>query len=419
MGEGDGAGEAGLECQRDLFSLPEGLHYLNCAYMSPLPRPVEEAVSRGLRRKRNPTDIAPRDFFEDAEEVRRRFGDVLGGDPERVAILPSVSYGISLCARNLRVGRGQRIVVTAEQFPGNVYAWRRVAAEACAEVVTVGPGDGGAVEGAAVPGEAGGATPGGTAGGAGATGGSRGARWNARLLEAVTRGTAVVALPHVHWTDGTLFDLEAVGRRAREVGAALVLDATQSVGALPLDLGAVRPDAVVTATYKWLLGPYSMALVWLGDRFADGVPLEETWMGREGSEDFQHLVDYRDEYQPGARRYDVGEVANFGLLPGVKEALGLIAAWRPRRIQAYCAALTAPLVETARSRGFVVEDDRWRGQHLFGIRMRPDVELDRLKGELDRRRISASLRGTALRVSPNVYNDAGDVAALQEVLDGV
>ncbi|MGD2069733.1 MAG: aminotransferase class V-fold PLP-dependent enzyme [Gemmatimonadota bacterium] len=417
MDERDGAGGPVLACQRDLFSLPEGLHYLNCAYMSPLPRPVEEAVARGLRRKRNPMDIAPRDFFEDVEEVRRRFGDVLGGDPERVAIVPSVSYGISLCARNLEVGRGQRIVVTAEQFPGNVYAWRRVAAEAGAEVVTVGPGAGDADEGSAPQGEDGRVTPGGAAGGGGAPGGSRGARWNARLLEAVTPETAVVALPHVHWTDGTLFDLEAVGRRAREFGAALVLDATQSVGALPLDLEAVRPDAVVTATYKWLLGPYSMALVWMGDRFADGVPLEETWMGREGSEDFQHLVDYRNEYQAGARRYDVGEVANFGLLPGVKEALGLIAAWRPRRIQAYCADLTAPLVETARDRGFVVEDDRWRGQHLFGIRMRPDVELDRLKAELDRRRISASLRGTALRVSPNVYNDAEDVAALQEVLD--
>jgi selenocysteine lyase/cysteine desulfurase len=386
--------------RRDAFSLPEGLHYLNCAYMSPLPRVTEDAVIEGLRCKRDPTGITPEDFFRDAEEVRRRFGAVLGGDAERVALLPSVSYGISLCARNLTVGRGSRIVVSEEQFPGNLYAWRRVAEERGAQVVTVGPGEGTSASEGAAAGES----------------FSRGARWNQRLLEAVSADTSVVALPHVHWTDGTRFDLEALAARARDVNAALVLDATQSVGAMPLDLDAVRPDAVVTATYKWLLGPYSMALAWLGERFDGGTPLEETWMGREGSEDFQHLVDYRDEYQAGARRYDVGEVANFALLPGVKASLGLILELGPERIQAYCADLTSSLVEGARQRGFHVEDEAWRAGHLFGIRMRPDVELERLKRELDRRRIVASLRGTALRISPNVYNDAADVAALDEVL---
>lgn len=395
-----------IDCRRDAFSLPPDLHYLNCAYMAPLPRATETAVVEGLRAKRDPTDIGPDDFFRNAEAVRRLFARIVNGDPERVAILPSASYGVALCARNLEVGRGQRIVVTHEQFPGNVYAWRRVAEEKGAEVVTVGAsGEAPAGSGSGAPGSS-------------APGAGRGAAWNARLLEAVTPDTAVVALPHVHWTDGTRFDLDAVCARAREVGAAVVVDATQSVGALPMDVERLRPDAVISAVYKWLLGPYSMALAHLGPRFDQGVPLEETWMGREGSEDFQHLVDYRDAYQPGARRYDVGEVANFALLPGVRASLELVLEWGPERIQAYDRELTRELVELAGERGFTVEDPEWRADHILGIRMRPDIELAALKASLDEARVVASLRGSALRVSPHVYNDASDVGALMEVLEG-
>lgn len=390
-GGGSGDASAPLACQKHGFSISPDVHYLNCAYVGPLPKVTEEAVTRGLRRKRTPTSITPPDFFRDAEEARRRFAGLVRGDPERVALLPSASYGIALCARNLPIGRGANVVLTHEQFPGNVHAWRRAAAEAGAEVRTVAPPAGGSAAG-------------------------RGRAWNERLLEAIDTGTAVVALPHVHWTDGTRFDLEAIGARAREVGAALVVDGTQSVGALPLDVGSIQPDALICACYKWLLGPYATAVAHLGPRFDDGVPLEETWMGREGSEDFQRLVDYREAYQPGARRYDVGEVANFALLPGVVASLGLVLEWRPERVQGYVGELTSELLALARERGFQVEEEAWRAAHLFGIRMRPDVELAALKRRLDDAGVAASLRGSALRVSPHVYNDRADVAALMEVL---
>ena len=125
----------------------------------------------------------------------------------------------------------------------------------------------------------------------------------------------MVAVPNVHWTDGTYFDLVEVGRRCRDVGAALVVDATQSVGALELDVGAVLPDALICATYKWLLGPYSLSFAYYGPRFDDGTPLEETWIARDNSQDFQQLVNYQQAYQPGAVRYDVSERSNFFLVP--------------------------------------------------------------------------------------------------------
>jgi selenocysteine lyase/cysteine desulfurase len=378
-----------LPCQKAAFTLPDGLHYLNCAYMGPLPRVVEEAGMAGMRLKRAPHAISPADFFTQNDEARRLFARLIGAsDPNRVAFIPAVSYGIATVARNTRAEAGQNLVVVSEQFPSNVYAWRRLAAERGLELRTVQAPD--------------------------ST--RRGEEWNAALLAAIDAGTALVAIPEVHWTDGTRFDLEAVGERARRYGAALVVDATQSLGALPFDLARTGVDAVITAAYKWLLGPYSIGLAWFGPRYDEGVPLEETWIGRSGSEDFRGLVRYRDEYQPGAIRYDVGERSNFILTPMLVAALRLILEWRPDRIQEYCAALTAAALEEARALGFRVEDARWRGHHLFGLRAPAGIDLAVLNETLRAHGVSASLRGSALRVSPNVYNDEADMAALLRAL---
>ncbi len=379
-----------LACQRDAFRVPDDVHYLNCAYMAPLPRAVEDAIVAGIRRKRLPIDLHADDFFTESDAVRRAFARLVGAaDPMRVAIHPSASYGVATAARNLPLDRGQAVLVVGEQFPGNVYAWRRRAAEEGGEVRTVSRPNS--------------ARP--------------GAAWNEALLDAVSDDVAVVAVPTVHWTDGTRFDLEAVSERCRAVGAALVVDGTQSVGAVPFDVQRVRPDALTVAGYKWLLGPYSVALTWLGERFDDGVPLEETWIGRAGSEDFQGLVDYVDEYQPAAVRYDVGERSNFTLLPGVLAALELVNRWTPEGITAYVRDLTAPLLERAEAAGFQMEMDAWRSPHMFGLRMPPGIDLADLAARLKARGVFASLRGASLRVSPHVYNEAADVEALAEVLE--
>lgn len=357
--------------------------------MSPLPRAVEEAGIGGIRRKRNPTEIGPDDFFEESDEVRRRFARVVGAtEATSVAILPSVSYGIGVAARNSGLERGQSVVLAQEQFPGNVYPWRSLARRVGAEMRIVQPPE---------------------------TGG-RGEGWSARIVEAIDADTGVVTLGPVHWTDGTRFDLRAIGERARDVGALLVVDGTQSVGAVPFDVGEIRPDALVCATYKWLMGPYSVALGYFGPRLQGGIPLEETWIAREGSEDFQGLVTYVDGYQPGAIRYDVGERSNFALLPMVSAGLGLILEWTPEAISAWCRRLTDRLVEETAPLGFGAEEEEWRSPHIVGLRMPEGLDLKEVRDTLAERNVVASLRGSALRVSPNVYNDEEDLEALVDAL---
>ena len=382
-----------LPCKRADFSLPDGLHYLNCAYMGPLPRRVQEAGFAGILRKADPSRIVASDFFQETDQARSLFARLINApEPTRIAIIPAASYGIAVAARNTPVTRGQNIVISAEQFPSNTYSWRTLSQRHDLELRAVKPP---------------------------ATAEGRGREWNTRLLEAIDSATAIVALPHVHWTDGTRFDLAALGARAREVGAAFIIDATQSVGALPFDVDQLKPDALVCAGYKWLLGPYSIGAAYFGARYDHGDPLEENWIGREGSEDFRALVNYADGYQPGALRYDVGERSNFALMPMFVTALELILEWQPARIQHYCAQLTREPLRRAAQLGFAIEDANWRGAHLFGVRAPPRVDLARLHQELQRRNVFASLRGSALRVSPNVYNDAADLDALLEVLSAV
>lgn len=380
-----------LTCQKNLFSLPDRLHYLNCAFMAPMARSVEEAGVAGVRQRRDPSSIQIEDFFEASGRLRALFGQLIHAPADSIAIIPSASYGIATMAANIPVEQGDRILILDEQFPSNVYAWRRKAAEAGAQLITVGPGEGTR---------------------------DRAARWNERILEAIDKRTAVVAVPHIHWTDGTLFDLEAIARRAREAGAALVVDGTQSVGALPFDVERVRPDAVICAGYKWLLGPYSLGLAYYDERWHGGRPLEENWITRENSEQLSAIVDYRDRYHPGAIRFDMGERSNFVLVPMLAAALKIVLDLTPAAIQAYCRNLTRPLARSADALGFLIEPPETRAHHLFGLRSKDPGGMapDRLRDSLGRRGITVSVRGNAIRISPHAYNDERDIEALVEAL---
>jgi selenocysteine lyase/cysteine desulfurase len=389
---------------KDVFQIPAGEHYLNCAFMAPLPRSVEEAGIRGIRRKSTPWEMGPADFFSDADALRPAFSRLLGADsvgentppdPERVAILPSVSYGVAICARNAGLSPGDRIVLVRDQFPGNVYGWMRAAEESGAHLHIVDPPQ-----------------P--------APGPGRGAIWNERILEAIHPQTRVVALGHIHWADGTRFDLETIAARAREVGALLVVDGTQSLGALPFPFHAIRPDAVITATYKWLLGPYSAALGWFGPAFDGGKPLEETWIARRGSRDFGGLVHYRSEYDPGAVRFDVGQRSNFILLPMILEALTLLEGWGgAATVQDHTRMITTPFAQWARDAGLGLDDPGARAHHLFGVGLPTSVDRSRVAEALAARRVTVSVRGEALRISPHLYSDASDLEALAEALASV
>ena len=185
---------------------------------------------------------------------------------------------------------------------------------------------------------------------------------------------------------------------------------------MPFDIGRTGADALICAAYKWLLGPYSMAFGWFGPRYDGGTPLEEAWLARKGSDDFRNLVDYVEDYRPAAARYDVGGRSNFTLVPMATAALDQLLEWGPAAIEDYCRHLTRDLFERLAERGFQADDEDGRAAHLFGIRAPAHLDTATLKAELDRRAIYVSLRGAAIRVSPNVYNTPADITALGDAI---
>ncbi len=368
-----------IPCQRDLFDIPDDIAWLNCAYMSPLMRPVVEAGETGIRGKARPWAITPEDFSPGPEEARALFARIVNAEAGEIAIVPSVSYAMAVAARNLDAPAGSRILLLDEQFPSNVYAWRELATRTGARVDTVArPADD---------------------------------DWTGAIMAAIGPDVSIAALPNSHWTDGGLIDLERVGAALRGVGAALAVDITQSGGALPIDVKRVRPDFLACATYKWLLGPYSLGFLYIDPKHHQGEPLEYNWIARAGSEDFTGLVNYRDDFQPGARRFDVGETSNFALIPPAIAALRQILDWGVENIQATLSARTEAIAAHARSLGIDSVSRELRAGHYLGLRFQGGVPAG-LPERLAAAKIYVSVRGQSMRITPHLYNTDADIERL-------
>jgi len=377
------------------FTFSEGIHFLNCATRGPFSRAVEQAGVEAIRQF-TPTihQILPDDFFEGAWIVRELFAQLVHcHDKERVAVIPSVSYGMAIVARNLHrkpnLKAGQHILLIGDEFPSDVYAWEGVCKELSLHIKTV-----------AMP----------------QMEGAIGKEWNARILESIDENTALVVLPHVHWQYGIRFDLEEISIQAKRFGALLAIDGTQSVGALDFDIQKIQPDALICVAYKWLMGPYSMGLAYLGEFFDGGVPLEATWMAREDSNLFYKLTDYQPNYRPKAYRYNVGEHSHFIQMPMLEVALREKLAWGAGAIQRHCQKLWQEPIQQLSTLGVTFEPEAERAHHLVGIRL--PVGTDTLKAQeaLSARKVIVAARGEGIRVSPHLYNTEEDMRTLVEAI---
>jgi selenocysteine lyase/cysteine desulfurase len=364
-----------IPCQRHLFDIPEDVSYLNCAYMSPLMKPALEAGTLGLARKGHPWQITPDQFFTGAEEFRAIAARLLDCSADCIAIVPSASYGMATAAGNLAVGKNQSILLLKEQFPSNYYAWQRLAED-----------NGAALKIVPWPEEN---------------------DWTRAVLDSLTAEVAIVALPHVHWTSGGRLDLVRIGDACRKLGAALVLDLTQSLGALPFSVRGVQPDFAVAANYKWLLGPYSVGLLYVAPKWQGGKPLEENWIQRANARDFASLILYTENYEAGARRFDMGERANFALLPAAVSAMKQLLQWNIAQISETVGELNRQLADAAATLGFSSPGERLRAPHYLALRRRAVIPRE-LPEMLAREKVFVSVRGSSIRVTPHVYNTVED-----------
>jgi selenocysteine lyase/cysteine desulfurase len=379
-------GDEALGAQREAFALPPEIAYFNTATLSPQLHSVRTAGEAGLARRGAPWTITPDDWFSDVERLRTLFGELVGADAEGVALVPATSYGLAVAARNLALRDGDQVLVLAEEYPSGIYTWQAATGASGAEIVTVHRRDA--------------------------------QTWTDAILEVLDERVSIVSVPNVHWTDGAAVDLAAVSARARELGARLVIDGSQSVGAMPLDVSELRPDFLVTVGYKWLLGPLGVSYLYVAEEHRDGEPLEQNWIGRAGSEDFARLVDYRDEYQPGSRRFDVGQHSSFELVPMAIAALEQLSSWRVSRVAGALSRVTTTIATETTALGLDPLPDEQRGPHLLGVRLPEEIRSE-VVASLAALDCFAAVRGETLRIAPHLHVTDADIERLLRALTTV
>ena len=368
------------------FDIPRDICYLNAAYMTPQPNRVRTAAVRGTTQRAQPWNITPADFFKEVEALRTAFARQVSCSPDNIAIVPSAGYGVSCAARNLPLKRGGVILAMHDQFPSNYYAWRRQALNSDADFHVVRP--------------------------AGRQ------SWADALLDAIEQlgdRIEIATLEGHHWASAGSVNLEVVIPALRAVGARVVLDLTQTIGACPVDVSRLVPDFMVAAGYKWQFCPYGVSFLYVDEGYFDGVPIEEPWMSRDGAEDFSRLAEFTDLYQPGARRFDMSGKSSFSNVTCALEALTLLQEWGVDTICETLAVTNSRIADILAGHGFETPARDARAPHFQGARL-PSLDPRKLAARLVENGVYASVRGDHLRVAPHLYTDDADLARFDEAL---
>jgi selenocysteine lyase/cysteine desulfurase len=379
-----------LASQRDLFEMPRDVCYLNAAGWSPLPRAVMAAGHAGVERKGRPWALDPDLATVQVERARRAAAALIGADAGDIAVVSSVAYGVASAAKILPTPAGSRVLLLEDDHSSPVLEW-----------LTRAPLQGFAIETVLRP----------------ASG-----DWTAAVLEAVDRRGAapvsIASISSVHWSDGGAIDLAPVSAALKKQGAALLVDATHAAGALPLDVAVLDPDIVVFPTYKWLLGPYGRAFLYVSRRHQHGIPLEQTSYGRRAVAAEQPVYLADTAHVDGARRFDMAERDHFVSLEMASVGMEMVAAWGSAAISARLGHLTRLMAEGLGGLPVTLLPERHRAPHVLSVGFPGAMPAD-LMQRLASSRIFAAQRIGRLRLSPHVYNDAADAERLVTVLRAI
>jgi len=379
-----------LPSQRALFDIPREVCFLNAASWSPLPRASQEAGRIGVARKGQPWKIDANFAAAQHQRARAAAACLINADPVDVALISSVGYGVATAAKVLTVPAGARVLVLADDHSSPVLEW-----------MTRAPREGFSVEVVRRPDDG---------------------DWTAAVLAAIERQgappLALVSISSVHWSDGGLVDLATVAAAVRAHGAAFLIDATHSAGVLALDVRTLDPDFLVFPTYKWTLGPYGRAFLYMAKRRQDGVPLEQTAYGRRAvaAEQVPYMAD--TTYVDGARRFDMGERDHFVSLEMAAIGMEMMARWGSAAVVARLRMLTDRLAAGLAGCGVRIADARVRAPHVLSLSF-PHGMPERLTERLAAENVHVAARLGRIRLSPHVYNDEEDadrfVAAFRSI----
>ena len=368
---------------RSEFPLTEEWSYLNHAAHGPFPTRTIEAVKSYADNWGSPPNVAANYSADVVSDVRQGIAELSGGRPDNVAFVGSLAEGMNLLGNGLDWKPGDNVLMPAHEFPSVVYPFLNLQRKGVDVRFIEQNADG---------------------------------RTDLRLFEeAMDSHTRAVAISHIEWQDGFRNDLAALGSLCRERDIELFVDCTQSLGAHPIDLEETGVTAVAAHGYKWLLSSFGNAVVVFNRDAIERI--YPTYVGRlsvnADAEDRNWNLDLRNT----AERYQTGG-QNIMALTALRASLTMLREATPAGMTAQTDKLADVLVDGLQESGYRVVSDRspeHRSQIVTFTSGDPATD-SALVDDLEAQKISVSLRGGNVRVSPFFYNNEADIERLLEAL---
>jgi len=320
------------------------------------------------------------------EGLHRSAASLLNAQPDDIAVGSSVTELLGSLAWAVAPGADSNVVGTAPSFPSTINPWQRVAAHTGCEIrLAEGEGDIVRLD---------------------------------DVLELIDDDTAVVCISHVEYGRGQRFDLQSLATAAHDQGALLVVDATQSAGAVPIDVQPDSLDVVLASGYKWLCGPFGAAVMYLAPHLQ--AKLEPGLVGFRSHEDMWDLQTDRLDYARSARRFECSTMA-YGCAIGLSRSIEFLLEVGVDRIYEHNEQLADLLIEGLRDRDLEITSPLADAERSAIVTARkPGVDSAHTADRLRAARVVASSRGDSIRFSPHLYTVEEDVdrtlACLDEVL---
>ncbi|MFB3923853.1 MAG: aminotransferase class V-fold PLP-dependent enzyme [Terriglobia bacterium] len=360
--------------------------YLDCAYQGPFPRVTVERIHKAIELKRRPDRLYSPEYFDLPRRARARLARLIGADPSEIALTSSATQGFGIVATGLQMGPGDEVVIASRNFPSNLFSWlhlRRLgvrvhAINTATSTVTVDD-----------------------------------------VAPVMTPRTRLLALDWVSYMGGERIDLAALGELAHRHGSLFAVDGTQGVGALELNLHEMPVDVMAVAAYKWLLGPYGTAFVYLNSPILDRLDCPViNWMSIEGSEDFDALPGSEFTLVREARIFDVGETSNFLNLHALEASLEFVEGVGVRAVSEHCWRLLDRLQEGIEKAGYRLSCKPGAALRstILGFQAGSLDATAALHQKLRAHQVAVSLRHDVIRVSPYLYNNEADIDKLLSIV---
>jgi selenocysteine lyase/cysteine desulfurase len=361
----------------------EDATYLNLAAQSPMPKVAHRAVQTAIEWKKNPHRMPDSAYFDVPNQIRASIAQLIGGRPEEVALTTGASTGMSAVAYGLAWKPGDEVLTATGEFPLQYATWKPMEAREGIVLKIVAP---------------------------------RGPFHTADdFLAAMTPRTRMVSVSLVRFDNAVMLDAARIAAACHAQGALLLLDVSQSCGAVPLNVDAIGADFLVCAGYKWLLGPYGTGFFWARNEHSDKMrPGPFYWAAAQGAENLGSMACEDPQMVRGARRWDMAETSNYFNLAAMNASLQFVLQLGPETVQAHNRKLIDLLFERLPKDRCVPSsplDPAQRGPYgCFAARTRE--KTTELYNKLVKQNIFTALREGHIRVSPHVYNTEGDIDRL-------